>query len=117
MVKDFNKCAVTSKKCVPQRVTDGAYPLPSRDALVSSFDVADLEGRWYITAGLNKLFDTFPCQARLRLGGDARGRRMQRSNSLCTPPAQVHYFTSPEAGKLFIRVNWRVTRPNGASYA
>jgi hypothetical protein len=28
--------------------------------------------------------------------------------------AQVHFFTSPEPGKLFGRINWRVSRPNGA---
>jgi violaxanthin de-epoxidase len=89
-VKAFNKCAVSTRKCVPQRVTAGAYPLPAPDALVEALDVAELEGRWYISAGLNKLFDTFPCQ--------------------------VHYFTSPEPGKLFIKVNWRVARPNGQFY-
>ena len=29
---------------------------------------------------------------------------------------QVHYFTSPEPGKMFIKVNWRVQRPNGQFY-
>jgi len=89
-IKSFNACAVTNKKCVPQRVDRDMYPVPPAEAVVAALDVADLEGRWYITAGLNKLFDTFPCQ--------------------------VHYFTSPEAGKLFIKVNWRVTRPNGQFY-
>lgn len=89
-IRDFNRCAVTANKCVPQRVTDGAYPLPRPDALVQALDLSELEGRWYISAGLNPLFDTFPCQ--------------------------VHYFTSPEPGKMFIRINWRVNRPNGQFY-
>ena len=54
-IKAFNACAVTNKKCVPQRVDKGLYPLPPPEALVSELDVADLEGRWFITAGLNKL--------------------------------------------------------------
>ena len=29
---------------------------------------------------------------------------------------QVHYFTSPEAGKLLVKVNWRVARANGQFY-
>lgn len=89
-VRDFNACAVTANKCVPQRVTPGAYPLPATQALVQALDLSELEGRWYITAGLNPLFDTFPCQ--------------------------VHYFTSPEPGKMFVRINWRVSRPNGQFY-
>jgi len=90
VVKDFNACAVTQTKCVPQRVSEGLYPLPQPAGLVTALDVADLEGRWYISAGQNKLFDLFDCQ--------------------------VHYFTSPEPGKLFIRINWRVGRPNGQFY-
>ena len=50
-IKAFNACAVTNKKCVPQRVDKGLYPLPPPEALVSELDVADLEGRWFITAG------------------------------------------------------------------
>ena len=45
------------------------------------------QGRWYITAGLNPLFDTFDCQA--------------------------HFFGSPEPGKLVGKINWRINR--GAS--
>lgn len=89
-VKAFNTCAVSTKKCVPQRADEGTYPVPPRDAVVPEFNVADMEGRWYISAGLNPLFDIFPCQ--------------------------VHYFTSPEAGKMFVKVNWRVARANGQFY-
>jgi violaxanthin de-epoxidase len=64
VVKEFNTCAVTTKKCVPQRANEGQYPEPPVGALVSEFNTADFTGRWYISAGLNKLFDTFDCQAR-----------------------------------------------------
>ena len=45
-----------------------------------------LQGRWYITAGLNPLFDDFDCQE--------------------------HYFGVPEAGKLYGKINWRIKKPN-----
>ena len=48
--------------------------------------VAALQGRWYITAGLNPLFDTFDCQ--------------------------VHYFGVPEPGKLYGKINWRIPKGN-----
>ena len=35
---------------------------PPDSALDNSFDVSKFTGRWYITAGLNPLFDTFACQ-------------------------------------------------------
>jgi violaxanthin de-epoxidase len=63
-VKEFNTCAVTTKKCVPQRANEGQYPEPPPGSLVREFNTADFTGRWYISAGLNKLFDTFDCQAR-----------------------------------------------------
>lgn len=37
--------------------------MPPDCALDSAFDLSAFTGRWYITAGLNPLFDTFPCQA------------------------------------------------------
>lgn len=63
-IDTFNKCAVSEKKCVPQRVDEGVYPVPQDCALDTKFNLADFQGRWYITAGLNPLFDTFPCQVR-----------------------------------------------------
>jgi violaxanthin de-epoxidase len=72
VVKDFNTCAVTTKKCVPQRANTGEYPEPPADALVKEFNTADFTGRWYISAGLNKLFDTFDCQARPPVGAGRR---------------------------------------------
>ncbi|QDZ17668.1 violaxanthin deepoxidase [Chloropicon primus] len=83
----FNTCAVTNKSCVPQKMDNGMYMEPSRDVLVPEFDTRSMEGRWYITAGLNPLFDTFDCQE--------------------------HYFTAPESGKLYAKLKWRVKKPNG----
>jgi len=83
-VNVFNTCAVSEKKCVPQRVDEGLYPIPPDCALDNSFDLGMFQGRWYITAGLNPLFDTFPCQE--------------------------HYFATPEgsAGVVFGEINWRI---------
>lgn len=44
------------------------------------------QGRWYITAGLNPLFDDFDCQE--------------------------HYFGVPEPGKLYGKINWRISKPD-----
>ena len=44
------------------------------------------QGRWYITAGLNPLFDTFDCQE--------------------------HFFGAPEPGKLYGKINWRIPKGN-----
>jgi hypothetical protein len=57
-IDTFNKCAVSEEKCVPQRVDEGLYPVPPDCALDTSFDLGMFQGRWYITAGLNPLFDT-----------------------------------------------------------
>ena len=45
-----------------------------------------MQGRWYITAGLNPLFDTFDCQE--------------------------HFFGVPEPGKLYGKINWRIPKGN-----
>ena len=86
-VQTFNACAVSAEKCVPQQSTPSAYPVPPETALDDSFDVSKFQGRWYITAGYNELFDTFDCQE--------------------------HYFTSPEEGKIFGKINWRIQKPDG----
>ncbi|CAL8465530.1 g5066 [Coccomyxa elongata] len=85
-VEAFTACAVSDKKCVPQRVDESAYPVPPDCALDQSFDLNNFQGRWYITAGLNPLFDTFDCQ--------------------------VHYFGVPEPGKLYGKINWRIPKGN-----
>ena len=83
----FNSCAVSQKKCVPQKQSEGEYPLPSSSSMVKKFDTSIWNGRWYITAGLNKIFDTFDCQ--------------------------VHFFTSPSPGKFYAKLFWRITEPDG----
>ena len=91
-VGTFNTCAVTEKSCVAQRKDEGLYPVPSFDALAKGFtlDMMPKYKRWYIVAGLNKDFDTFDCQE--------------------------HFFTKGEDGKMYIKINWRVSRPNGQFY-
>ena len=39
-----------------------AVQVPPDNALDERFDLNKFQGRWYITAGLNPLFDVFPCQ-------------------------------------------------------
>lgn len=75
VVGEFNKCAVSDKDCVPQRQDDGSYPVPSKAKTVNDFNTNLFNGRWYITAGQNDLFDRFPCQ--------------------------VHFFTETEPGTIF----------------
>jgi len=88
VIANFNKCAVSNKKCVPQEKDKGEYPVPPVGATVDTFDTRDFTGTWYITAGQNELFDIFPCQK--------------------------HEFSSPEPGKLVGELYWRVKTPYGA---
>jgi violaxanthin de-epoxidase len=55
--------------------------------MVSKFDTKLWNGKWYITAGQNKLFDIFPCQ--------------------------VHFFTETAPGTFYGKLNWRVEEPDG----
>jgi len=87
IVGEFNKCAVSDRSCVPQRPDDGSYPVPPKDLTVQKFDTKLFNGRWYITAGQNELFDIFPCQ--------------------------VHFFTETAPGKFFANLNWRIEEPDG----
>lgn len=46
----FNSCAVSQKKCVPQKANEGLYPLPAPESLVKKFDTGmwnSGNGRWY----------------------------------------------------------------------
>lgn len=86
-VGEFNKCAVSDMDCVPTRPDDGSYPVPSPDVVVPKFNTNLWNGKWYITAGQNDLFDVFPCQ--------------------------VHFFTETEPGKFFGKLNWRIQEPDG----
>jgi len=91
-VATFNTCAVTEKSCVAQRKDEGKYPVPPFDALADGFTIDTMvkEKRWYIVAGLNRDFDIFDCQE--------------------------HFFDKGEDGKMYIKINWRVNRPNGQFY-
>jgi violaxanthin de-epoxidase len=82
----FNSCAVSQKKCVPRKYTPDLFPLPNPSSMVKKLDTSIWNGRWYISAGLNKAFDTFDCQ--------------------------VHFFTSPEPGTVFAKLFWRITEPD-----
>ena len=57
VVGEFNKCAVSDMSCVPQQQDEGLYPVPAKETLVQKFDTKLWNGRWYITAGQNPLFD------------------------------------------------------------
>ena len=61
--------------------------VPPEGSLDEKFDLGMFQGRWYITAGLNPLFDTFPCQE--------------------------HYFGVPEPGMLcaYSQCYWLVSCP------
>jgi violaxanthin de-epoxidase len=86
-IANFNKCVISDQLCVAQKPDEGLYPVLNRDVTVPKFDTSLFNGRWYISAGQNKLFDIFPCQ--------------------------VHFFTETSPGKFFGKLNWRVTEPDG----
>jgi violaxanthin de-epoxidase len=87
VVGEFNKCVVSDMGCVPRKEDTGLYPEPSPSQLVSKFDTKLWNGRWYISAGQNELFDIFPCQ--------------------------VHFFTETAPGTFYGKLNWRVEEPDG----
>jgi Uncharacterized conserved protein len=87
VVGEFNKCAVSDMDCVPTRPDDGSYPIPPPEVVVPKFNTNLWNGRWYITAGQNELFDIFPCQ--------------------------VHFFTETEPGKFIGKLSWRIQEPDG----
>ena len=87
VVGEFNKCVVSDMGCVPQKPDSGQYPEPKPSQLVSKFDTKLWNGRWYISAGQNELFDIFPCQ--------------------------VHFFTETAPGTFYGKLNWRVEEPDG----
>jgi len=87
VVTEFNKCAVSDMDCVPTKPDDGSYPVPSSEKLVQKLDTSFFNGRLFITAGQNPLFDIFPCQ--------------------------VHFFTETSPGKFFGKLNWRIEEPDG----
>jgi len=86
-VGQFNKCAVSDMSCVPKQEDDGSYPVPDDSVLVPNFKTSLWNGKWYITAGQNELFDIFPCQ--------------------------VHFFTETKPGTFFGKLNWQIEEPDG----
>lgn len=44
-VEAFTACAVSDKKCVPQRVDAEAFPVPKEDCLDESFDLNNFQVR------------------------------------------------------------------------
>ncbi|KAK6243424.1 hypothetical protein QUC31_009833 [Theobroma cacao] len=89
VVDEFNECAVSRKKCVPQKSDIGEFPVPSPAVLVKNFNIADFSGKWFISSGLNPTFDTFDCQ--------------------------LHEFHT-EAGKLVGNLSWRIGTPDGGFF-
>lgn len=85
MVDEFNECAVSRKKCVPRKSDVGEFPVPDPGVLVQRFNMADFNGKWYITSGLNPTFDAFDCQ--------------------------LHEF-HVEDGKLVGNLTWRIKTPD-----
>ncbi|KAJ8771662.1 hypothetical protein K2173_026839 [Erythroxylum novogranatense] len=86
VVDQFNECAVSRKKCVPQKSDVGEFPVPDPAVLVKSFNIADFNGKWFISSGLNPSFDTFDCQ--------------------------LHEFHT-ESDKLVGNLSWRIRTPDG----
>ncbi|KAG8648056.1 violaxanthin de-epoxidase, chloroplastic isoform X2 [Manihot esculenta] len=89
VVDEFNECAVSRKKCVPKKSDVGEFPVPDPAVLVKSFNIADFNGKWYITRGLNPTFDTFDCQ--------------------------LHEF-HVESNKLVGNISWRIRTPDSGFF-
>ncbi|KAH1083282.1 hypothetical protein J1N35_023043 [Gossypium stocksii] len=89
VVDEFNECAVSRKKCVPQKSDIGEFPVPDTAVLVENFNIADFTGKWFISSGLNPTFDTFDCQ--------------------------LHEFHT-EGGKLVGNLSWRIRTPDGGFF-
>lgn len=89
VVDQFNECAVSRKKCVPQKSDVGEFPVPDPSALVKSFNMKDFSGKWFITSGLNPTFDAFDCQ--------------------------LHEFHM-ESDKLVGNLTWRIGTPDGGFF-
>ena len=60
-IDEFSECVISEHHCVKQTKTN--CPKPAMSVLDSKFNLkTDLTGVWYITRGLNSLFDCFDCQ-------------------------------------------------------
>jgi violaxanthin de-epoxidase len=62
--------------------------VPPVEALDKAFDISGFTGRWYITAGLNPLFDTFDCQ--VGRGGRAPPRQVANAADAAAGQATLH---------------------------
>ncbi|GAB4855810.1 Violaxanthin de-epoxidase, chloroplastic [Ancistrocladus abbreviatus] len=89
VVDEFNDCAVSQKKCVPQKSDVGDFPVPDPGVLVKKFNLSDFSGKWFISSGLNPTFDTFDCQ--------------------------LHEF-HVESGKLVANLSWRIRTPDSGFF-
>ncbi|XP_059665670.1 violaxanthin de-epoxidase, chloroplastic [Cornus florida] len=89
VVDEFNECAVSRKKCVPQKSDVGEFPIPDPAVLVKNFNIEDFSGKWFITSGLNPTFDAFNCQ--------------------------LHEFHT-ESNKLVGNLSWRIRTPDGGFF-
>lgn len=89
VVDEFNECAVSRKKCVPQKSDVGEFQVPDPGVLVKRFNLEDFNGKWFISSGLNPTFDTFDCQ--------------------------LHEF-HVEDGKLVGNLSWRIKTPDGGFF-
>ncbi|XAR65824.1 Violaxanthin de-epoxidase [Bertholletia excelsa] len=89
VVDEFNECAVSRKKCVPQKSDVGEFPVPDPAVLVEKFNLKDFGGKWFITSGLNPSFDTFDCQ--------------------------LHEFHT-ESSKFVGNLSWRIRTPDGGFF-
>lgn len=52
VVGKFNSCAVSQKKCVPQKQNEGLFPLPSPESMVKKFDTQIWQGRYIVLINL-----------------------------------------------------------------
>ncbi|XVF30919.1 hypothetical protein REPUB_Repub16aG0100000 [Reevesia pubescens] len=89
VVDEFNECAVSHKKCVPQKSDVWEFPVPNPAVLVENFNIADFSGKWFITSGLNTTFGAFDCQ--------------------------LHEFHT-NGGKLLGNLSWRIQTPDGGFF-
>eukprot|EP00898_Chlorokybus_atmophyticus_P009241 jgi/Chlat1/947/Chrsp108S01377 len=91
VVDEFNKCAVSDKKCVPQKPDENLYPVPPPTALVPEFDMSKFNGKWYISSGQNPTFDVFDCQ--------------------------LHEFNPEENNPAVVgNLTWRIDTPDGGFF-
>jgi hypothetical protein len=69
VLTEFQVCAISEKKCIPQRSEDTSALIPTPSALTDNFTHLErYSGNWYITHGLNPIFDCFDCQKHIVTG-------------------------------------------------